>query len=76
MVCAQIWINLLDYGRIAWSKTMKKSKSLRGIKKKKLLEDFRHTWCRNGVLGGWKTGPYDNYHRQYEDTWGSIQLVK
>lgn len=53
-VCNLVWSNLINYGRAAWSNTMKKREAAKGIKKKKLTDGFRSVWCRNDILAEWR----------------------
>lgn len=53
LVCKTVWLNLIDYGRVAWNKTHKKWKQAKSNKKRKIMEEFRSMWCRRNVLATW-----------------------
>lgn len=55
-VCAQVWFNLIDYGKAAWNRVVERLKSSCGRQaqvKCKIIEEFKTTWCRGNVLATW-----------------------
>lgn len=52
-VCWQVSGNMVDYGKLAWERTSSKCSVASGYKKMKSIQDFRRTWCQNGVIAKW-----------------------
>jgi hypothetical protein len=48
-----IWLGLVDYRRLAWSKVLAKCKT-QPVKTKAVKDKFRIQWCNEGVFAEWK----------------------
>jgi hypothetical protein len=55
-----IWLGMVDYGRVAWKKTLDKCKR-NPIKAHSTRTKFRIQWCTGGVFAQWiEDRPYWN----------------
>ena len=51
----KIWLSMIDYGRISWSRTLGKVGKVMNNpeKSKKLIEKFQNSWCRKNLFAAW-----------------------
>ena len=51
----KLWLSMIDYGRICWSRTLGKVGKIMNNpeKSKKLIEKFQNSWCRKNLLTAW-----------------------
>ena len=50
-----MWLSMIDYGRLTWSRTQRKVEKVANNKEKsvKLIKNFKDSWCRKNVLAMW-----------------------
>jgi hypothetical protein len=49
---SKIWLGMVDYGRLAWSRILAHCKK-NTYKVQKTKKQFSETWCSNNVLATW-----------------------
>jgi hypothetical protein len=49
----KIWLGMVDYGRLAWSRTRDRCKQ-EPHKAQKIKKQFRDTWCSNNLFATWE----------------------
>jgi hypothetical protein len=50
-----IWLGIVDYGRVAWNKTLAKCKT-NPASARKTKDKFRVQWCSGSVFAEWING--------------------
>lgn len=50
-----MWLEMIDYGRIAWERTMADVNKLEAnpVKSAQRITQFKTLWCRQGVFATW-----------------------
>jgi hypothetical protein len=49
---SQIWIGIIDYGRLAWQRLIGRCKKSLD-KRNRLVRQFRTQWCSNELFAHW-----------------------
>ena len=53
----KLWLSMVDYGRLSWSRAQSKMEKATNNpeKKRKLVNEFRYSWCRKSLFATWVT---------------------